>query len=74
MQCLKNSCCICKRKEEEEKNLCIPRPQVGPVKLVELQSQMKRFQPSIHFPPCIQGFSEHFGGIIWQDDLMEPES
>ena len=52
----------------------LPLPQVGPVKLVCVQSQMNLFQPSMHFPPCMQGLFLHFGGIMWQEGRMEPES
>ena len=28
----------------------------------------------MHFPPCMQGLFLHFGGIMWQEGRMEPES
>lgn len=47
-------------------------PQVGPVNIVSVQSQMKRFQPSRHRPPFKQGWDGHCGGWMWHSVLMDP--
>ncbi len=49
-----------------------PLPQVGPLKLVDEQSQRNRFQPSVHVPPFMQGCDSHCGGRTWQAGRMAP--
>ncbi|MPC29006.1 hypothetical protein E2C01_022222 [Portunus trituberculatus] len=49
-----------------------PFPQVGPTKAVWEQSQMKRPQPSLQVPPCMQGLEEQEPPSLWQKLIMEP--
>ena len=51
----------------------LPFPQVAPEKLVWEQSQINLFHPSVHLPPCIQGWSWHWPAMSWQDDRMDPD-
>lgn len=47
-------------------------PHVGPVKMVSVQSQTKRFHPSKHNPPLRHGWDGHCGGWMWHKVLIEP--
>jgi len=44
---------------QQTQMLYVPLPQVGPVKLVAVQSQINLFQPSVHSPPFMQGCKSH---------------
>lgn len=48
-------------------------PQIGPVKLVPVQSQMNLFQPSEHTPLFIHGCESHWVGCTWQDGRIAAE-
>ena len=47
-------------------------PQVAPEKEVCEQSQTYLFQPSVQVPPCMQGWSWQWPGILWHDERIEP--
>lgn len=60
------------RVEKKRGALILPLAQRGPVKLVDEQSQMKRFQPSVHTPLFMHGSSSHCLGCERHDGRIAP--
>jgi hypothetical protein len=56
----------------ERRALILPLAQRGPVKLLDEQSQMKRFQPSVHTPLFMHGSSSHCLGCERHDGRIAP--
>jgi hypothetical protein len=62
-----------KRDTQRKKGaLILPLAQRGPVKLLDEQSQMKRFQPSVHTPLFMHGSSSHCLGCERHDGRIAP--